>query len=472
MSKLSWQAVVIESVLLIIVQWFADGYPEADLVVRLPGQPKVTFRQYAGYVEVDLSVGRSLFYYYVEAETHPDTKPLTLWLNGGPGCSSVGGGGFTELGPFYPTGDGRGLRINTMSWNKASNLLFVESPAGVGWSYSNRTSDYNAGDESATSDMLLFLLRWFDKFPALKSHDLFLTGESYAGHYIPQLADAILSYNSRSSGFRFNIKGIAIGNPLLKLDRDVPAVFEFFWSHGMIADEERLTIMNQCDFKDYTFASPHNVSNICHDAIRTAGNVITEYINNYDVLLDFCYPSIVQQELRLKKMATKMSMGVDVCMTYERRLYFNLPEVQIALHANRTHLPYEWSMCSTQLNYSGIDGNMDMLPVLKRIIQNKTPVWIFSGDQDSVIPFTGSRSLIRELAQDLNFEITVPYRIWFHKRQVGGWAIEYGNLLTFATVRGAAHMVPYAQPARALQLFSSFVSGGRLPNKPHSSTDD
>ena len=66
----------------------------------------------------------------------------------GPGCSSVGGGAFTELGPFYPTGDGRGLRINSMSWNKASNLLFVESPAGVGWSYSNTSSDYNTGDET------------------------------------------------------------------------------------------------------------------------------------------------------------------------------------------------------------------------------------------------------------------------------------------------------------------------------------
>jgi serine carboxypeptidase-like clade 2 len=72
-----------------------------------------------------------------------------------------------------------------------------------------------------------------------------------------------------------------------------------------------------------------------------------------------------------------MSMGVDVCMTYERRFYFNLPEVQKALHANRTHLPYSWSMCSGVLNYSDIDGNIDMLPILKRIILNKTPIWIF-----------------------------------------------------------------------------------------------
>jgi len=44
--------------------------------------------------------------------------------------------------------------------------------------------------------------------------------------------------------------------------------------------------------------------------------------------------------------ATKISIGVDVCMSYERFFYFNLPEVQQALHANRTHLKYHWSMCS------------------------------------------------------------------------------------------------------------------------------
>ncbi|WZZ12719.1 hypothetical protein YC2023_105808 [Brassica napus] len=306
-------------VAMLTVQWlgcnFAGGYPEEDLVVRLPGQPKVLFRQYAGYVDVDSETCRSLFYYFVEADTQPETKPLTLWLNRGPGCSSVGGGAFTELGPFYPTGDDRGLRINSMSWNKASNLLFVDSPAGVGWSYSNTSSDYNTGDETTASDMLVFLLRWFNKFPELKARHLFLTGESYAGHYIPQLADAIHSYNRQSSGFKINVKGIAIGNPLLKLDTD-------------------------------------------------------------------------------------------------------------------------------------------------------------TGDQDSVVPLLGSRTLVRELAHDLNFSTTLPYGPWFHKNQVGGWVTEYGKILTFATVRGAAHMVPYAQPSRALHIFSSFVRGRRLPNSTHYSPDE
>ncbi|XP_061355469.1 serine carboxypeptidase-like 42 isoform X2 [Gastrolobium bilobum] len=425
-----------------------EGYPSEDLVVRLPGQPNVGFVQYAGYVDVDVKHGRSLFYYFVEAEQDPHNKPLTLWLNGGPGCSSMGGGAFTELGPFYPKGDGRGLRINSKSWNKASNILFVESPAGVGWSYSNTTSDYNSGDASTANDMYLFMLKWYEKFPSYRSRELFLTGESYAGHYIPQLTNALLDHNAHSTGFKFNIKGVAIGNPLLRLDRDAPATYEYFWSHGMISDEIGLAIMNNCDFDDYAYASPHNVSHSCNDAMYEANLVVGNYINNYDVILDVCYPSIVEQELRLKKM------------------------VQKALHANRTNLPYSWSMCSPVLNYSDTDGNIDILPILKRIVQNHIPVWVFSGDQDSVVPLLGSRSLIRELAHELKFKITVPYGAWFHKGQVGGWVTEYGNLLTFATVRGAAHMVPYAQPSRALHLFSSFVRGRRLPNTTRPSIDE
>ena len=66
-----------------------NGHPKEDLVVKLPGQPKVGFRQFAGYVDVDLKNGRSLFYYFVEAEEDPDHKPLTLWLNGGWFCCFI-----------------------------------------------------------------------------------------------------------------------------------------------------------------------------------------------------------------------------------------------------------------------------------------------------------------------------------------------------------------------------------------------
>jgi len=88
----------------------------------------------------------------------------------------------------------------------------------------------------------------------------------------------------------------------LRLDRDAPATYEYFWSHGMISDEVGLAIMNDCDFDDYSYETPHNVSNSCNNAIYEANVIVGNYINNYDVILDVCYPSIAEQELRLKKM--------------------------------------------------------------------------------------------------------------------------------------------------------------------------
>ncbi|KAJ0723162.1 putative carboxypeptidase D [Helianthus annuus] len=201
---------VVMVVVMVVLVGGGSGYPAEDLVVRLPGQPYVSFKQYAGYVDLDLRTGKSFFYYFVEADNDADHKPLTLWLNGGPGCSSIGGGAFTELGPFFPLGDGRGLRKNTQSWNKASNLLFVESPAGVGWSYSNTTSDYTTNDAQTAWDMYTFFIEWYKKFPSFVSRELFLTGESYAGHYIPQLAVALLNHNEQCTDFKFNIKGLAV----------------------------------------------------------------------------------------------------------------------------------------------------------------------------------------------------------------------------------------------------------------------
>jgi hypothetical protein len=70
----------------------------------------------------------------------------------------------------------------------------------------------------------------------------------------------------------------------------------------MISDEIGLAIMNDCDFADYVFASPHNVTESCNRAINEANSIVGDYINNYDVILDVCYPSLVEQELRLRKL--------------------------------------------------------------------------------------------------------------------------------------------------------------------------
>lgn len=94
-----------------------------------------------------------------------------------------------------------------------ANVIFLESPAGVGFSYSNTSSDYaNTGDKSTAQDSYTFLINWLERFPQYKTRDFFITGESYAGHYVPQLAYTILSNNKITNQTVINLKGIAVSN--------------------------------------------------------------------------------------------------------------------------------------------------------------------------------------------------------------------------------------------------------------------
>ncbi|KAL6961182.1 Serine carboxypeptidase-like 25 [Sarracenia purpurea var. burkii] len=138
----------------------AEDEEEADRILALPGQPKVSFQQFSGYVTVNEVAGRALFYWLTESVRDPFSKPLVVWLNGGPGCSSVAYGASEEIGPFRINKTASGLYLNKFSWNAAANLLFLETPAGVGFSYTNRSSDLlDTGDrrtgKSAPSPLVI-----------------------------------------------------------------------------------------------------------------------------------------------------------------------------------------------------------------------------------------------------------------------------------------------------------------------------
>ena len=92
-----------------------------------------------------------------------------------------------------------------------ANVIFLDSPAGIGFSYSNTSSDYiKNGDKRTAEDSYAFLVNWLERFPQYKNRDLFITGESYAGHYVPQLARTILSKNKNKNRTVINIEGIAV----------------------------------------------------------------------------------------------------------------------------------------------------------------------------------------------------------------------------------------------------------------------
>ncbi|XP_057779475.1 serine carboxypeptidase 1-like [Salvia miltiorrhiza] len=417
-----------------------EGLKAADMVVGLPGQPQVNFSQYSGHVTVDPDAGRALFYYFAESEDS-STKPLVLWLNGGPGCSSLGAGAMTELGPFRVNPDGKTLWYNQYSWNTVANVIFLESPAGVGFSYSNRSSDYNTGDAQTAKDAYTFLVNWLERFPEYKSRDFYITGESYAGHFVPQLASLIMQNNKITNQTVIKLKGIAIGNALVDDEDEDRGYFEYMWTHALISDEIYQGIVENCNFTPGA-----NISNMCGNYASEA-EAAQGHVFPYNIYAPWCSSTSSN---------SSSIFGYDQCSDNYVDSYLNTPQVQMALHANVSGIPGPWSLCSSNL-VNWMDSPDTILPSIKELMADGLRVWIYSGDTDSVVPITATRYSMAKLETP----VKTPWYPWYIQQEVGGYVVEYENV-TFVSVRGAGHFVPSYQPQRALTLFTSFLEG-RLP---------
>ncbi|XWS25665.1 hypothetical protein CRYUN_Cryun27aG0087000 [Craigia yunnanensis] len=323
-----------------------EGLREVDKVGSLPAQPDgVDFDQYSGYVTVDPEAGRALFYYFVESSHNSSTKPLdrspfhtpnrTVVMDPRPGCSSIGNGAMMELGPFKVKNDGKTLHRNKYAWNKDANIIFLESSAGVGFSYSNRTSDYKlSGDVRTAQDSYTFLVNWLERFPEYKTREFFITGESYAGHYVPQLAQTILQNNKHTNQTTIYLKGIGIGNAYIDFETTMKGAVDFYWTHALMSDEIYNGLASNCDYSTLNLSSK-----VCLEFLDKA-NDAAGTIYSYDIYASLCSSSSTSNSR-----ITKQVSVFDPCSENYVQSYLNNPEVQKALHANVTALPYPWQSC-------------------------------------------------------------------------------------------------------------------------------
>ncbi|AAB71481.1 similar to serine carboxypeptidases [Arabidopsis thaliana] len=439
--------------------------PEAmrDLVTNFPGQPKVSFRHYAGYVTVNIISGRALFYWFFEAMTHPNVKPLVLWLNGGPGCSSVGYGATQEIGPFLVDNKGNSLKFNPYAWNKEANILFLESPAGVGFSYSNTSSDYRKlGDDFTARDSYTFLQKWFLRFPAYKEKDFFIAGESYAGKYVPELAEVIYDKNKDNENlslhinlkgilvlntFDLNFKDIFLGNPLTSYAEDWTGWVDYAWNHAVVSDETYRVIKQSCNFSSDTTWDVKD----CKEGVD---EILKQYkeIDQFSLYTPICmhHSSKVDSYANYKTTIPRLFDGFDPCLDDYAKVFYNRADVQKALHAtDGVHLK-NWTICNDDIlnHWNWTDSKRSVLPIYKKLIAGGFRVWVYSGDTDGRVPVLSTRYCINKL----ELPIKTAWRPWYHETQ------EYEGL-TFATFRGAGHDVPSFKPSESLAFFSAFLNG-------------
>ncbi|KAL6861904.1 hypothetical protein ACP4OV_017604 [Aristida adscensionis] len=431
---------------------------ERDRVPRVPGQGfNASFAHYAGYVTVSEQRGAALFYWFFEAAQDPGSKPLVLWLNGGPGCSSIAYGLAEEVGPFHVNADGKGVHLNPYSWNKVANLLFLDSPVGVGYSYSNTSDDIvSNGDERTAKDSLAFLLKWLERFPQYKGREFYLTGESYAGHYVPQLAQAIKRHHEATGDKSLNLKGFMVGNALTDDFHDHYGIFQFMWTTGLISDQTYRLLNVFCDFQSFVHTSPQ-CEKILDLASTEAGN-----IDSYSIFTPTCHSSFASSKNKVMKRlhsVGKMGEQYDPCTEKHSTVYFNLAEVQKALHVSPVIGKSTWQTCSDVVNTNWRDCERSVLHIYHELIRKGLRIWVFSGDTDAVIPVTSTRYSI----DALKLPTVTPWHAWYEDDgEVGGWSQGYKGL-TFVTVRGAGHEVPLHRPKQALTLITSFLTGSPMP---------
>ena len=450
--------------------------PKTDEIKDLPGAPGAfNFKQYSGYGLVNSTKGRYLFYWFVESQSSPSQDPLVLWLNGGPGCSSIGGGLMTENGPFQPNAD-HTLRKNNFSWNKVANVLYLESPSGVGFSYSKTVSDYiRCTDRQSALDIVAFLVKFLKAYPAYKSRPFYISGESYGGHYVPTTAQAIVQHNAmETKDVKINLQGMLVGNALTHAASDNAGNVQTWLGYNLIEMGTGAGILKYCNLSIHMI-----MYSVLFDKIQCVltvlrANIEIGHIDVYNMYKPICSPrsfdprfSILSALARLsgllnmyaKSILAKMQKA-DPCLINHASSYLNIWSVREAIHAH--HHPFFWTNCNyiIRMTYSLQDMRTSMLPVYKYLLKNGIRVHIYSGDLDTILPTHGTRNWIALLERNGDIKETRSWFPWTDSAsQVGGYEVQYGPLFTFTTVRGAGHMVPTDQPLRALDLFTRFLKG-------------
>lgn len=147
-----------------------------------------------------------------QQEVDPAEAPVVIWLQGGPGSSSLFG--LLELhGPIITRFDENGDTVGTVNeytWAKKANMLYIDNPVGSGYSYT-KTSGLPTSQEDVAIDLYEFLIQWFTMFPQYQANEFYAFGESYGGKWVPTIAKKIHDENP-TADLKINLAGIGIGD--------------------------------------------------------------------------------------------------------------------------------------------------------------------------------------------------------------------------------------------------------------------
>ncbi|KAI5059310.1 hypothetical protein GOP47_0025629 [Adiantum capillus-veneris] len=396
----------------------------------------------AGYFVLNGTYSAKMFYFFFESRSNNTDDPLMLWTTGGPGCGSELAL-FYENGPFYITSN-LTLVWNDYGWDQISNIIFVDQPVGTGFSYTSDYRDIRHDEIGVSQDLYDFTQVFLNYHPEYRSLDFFVSGESYAGHYIPALATRIQEYNAQGKAY-INLKGIAMGNGLTQPDIQYKAYSDYALQMGLIGDtaykriEKRFAVcktsLNMCESEGggVACAAAYLACNRIFDSvISLLGNT-----NYYDIRKE-CEGSL--------------------CYDFsDVTTFLNSDDVQETLGITDG---YEWVACSSSVyDAMMLDWMRNAEKGIPSLLENNIQVLVYAGEYDLVCNWLGNFRWVSAMNwSDQQGFVEKNFTSFMVNGEEFAAVKSYGAL-SFMKMYNAGHMVPMDQPKAALEMMRRWTRG-------------
>eukprot|EP00752_Nemacystus_decipiens_P007197 g6446.t1 len=406
-------------------------------------------KQLSGYFKIEDkgATDKEYFFWMAESQDSPNEDPLVLWLTGGPGCSSTLAL-LAENGPCTVNDDGETTSPNPSSWNKRANVIWVDQPAGVGFSYGKAPGDFDHGEKEVGEDMFWFLQAFFLKHPEYSANPFYVFGESYGGHYAPSVAHRVWEGNNHGKAPFINLKGMGIGNGLTS-----PAIQYPFYTTMAVDNPYGVKAVSDEDAALMRAYTPACVALIegCQDTPELC--VEAQSFCDEHLMAPYMLSGLNPYDIR------RPCGDADLCYDFTPiEKFLRLDSTRAALNVREDSAP--WESCNMKVNsdFTG-DWMRDFDGLVGPMLEDGLSVLIYAGDCDWICNYMGNE------AWTLNLD-------WaggdgFRAAQKTDWSPEDGNAaagvsrsyggLTFLQVYGAGHMVPMDQPEVALAMLNEFV---------------
>jgi len=360
-------------------------------------------------------------------------------MTGGPGCSSELAV-FYEQGPYRIADDGT-VSINKYAWNSVSNLIFVDQPVGTGFSYADNADDYVTSETQVAEDMYQFLQGFFKQYPQYQGLDFYVTGESYAGHYVPAVSNRIFNANLNKEGpYTIPLKGFGIGNGLVDPVLQYADYAPFSYANKLI------------DLSTYQYINNTMVP-ACQQAIKDGSSDAVDTCNQIFGEIQSVAGNFNVYDIRKQCTYQPLCYNFDPLITL-----MGESSITTALGVSSKAT---WSTCDSTV-YADLQGDwvLNCEKYIPPMLNAGIRGLVYSGKEDFICNWYGGRHWVRAMPWDGQTSMDTKIDTltnWMVDGQVAGQYATEG-VLTFLAVDNAGHMVPMDQPANALQMISTFLN--------------